>query len=154
MFIDNKGKYKELGLSNKKTFTDAEYANLPDISYLYGLFLEYKKIEDRKNAAENRLASAQTRNADLPDNAARITELENLIADADAAYDSADILDKIKLEEAKEEYIQEKEQLEEEQTPTDTAVIQSEIDALTVDFNEKTTEIKNECSRLGIGDIV
>ena len=143
-------RYKELGISDKEVFEDAEFAQMPDISNLYPLWKEYNALTAQKAAAESRLAAAQARNDDLPDNSARITELQTYID----AIDGATTLEQIQLRDTKAEYVSEKEQLEAEQTATDTTVIQSEIDSLTSQISAKATEITDECTVLGIEAII
>ena len=143
-------RYKKLGISDKEVFTDEEFAAMPDISYLYKLWEQHNRLTAQKTAAESRLAAAQARNADLPDNSTRIAELQTYID----AIDGATTLEQIQLRDTKAEYVSEKEQLEAEQTATDTTVIQSEIDSLTSQISAKATEIADECTVLGIEAII
>jgi predicted nucleic acid-binding Zn-ribbon protein len=143
-------RYKELGISNKEVFTDEEFAAMPDISTLYPLWKEYNSLTSQKASVENRLAVAQARNADLPDNSARIAELQTYID----AIDGATTLEQIQLRDTRAEYVNEKEQLEAEQTAIDTTPIQAEIDSLASQITAKETEINNECTVLGIEGIL
>ena len=143
-------RYKELGISDKEVFEDAEFAQMPDISNLYPLWQEYNALTAQKASAESRLAAAQARNADLPDNSTRITELQTYID----AIDGATTLEQIQLRDTKAEYVSEKEQLEAEQTATDTTAIQAEITTLTSQISAKATEITDECTVLGIEAII
>jgi len=143
-------KYKEIGISDKEIFEDAEYAQMPDISILYPLWQEYNRLTSQKTGKESQLAEVQARNTDLPDNSERITELESYIT----AIEGATLLEQIQLRDTKAEYESEKENLEAEQTATDTTAIQSEITSLTSQIASKATEITNECTRLGIEVII
>lgn len=143
-------RYKKLGISDKEVFTDEEFAAMPDISTLYPLWKEYNSLTAQKVAAESRLTVAQARNADLPDNSARIAELQTYID----AIDGATTLEQIQLRDTRAEYVSEKEQLEAEQTATDTTPIQAEIDSLTSQITAKETEIRDECTALGIEAIL
>jgi len=168
MFIDNSGRYKHLGLATKDTFTESEYAALPDISTLYPLYIEWEGLTSQKQAAETTLANAQAHNADLPDNSteiaekeAEITEKQGLITAIDAAYDAAGILDKITLDNAKEGYEQEivaleeqKAALEAEEETIDTTLLQANVDSLTASVAAKATEVNNECTVQGIEAII
>ena len=143
-------KYKEIGISDKEIFEDAEYAQMPDISILYPLWQEYNRLTSQKTGKESQLAGVQARNADLPDNSERITELESYIT----AIEGATLLEQIQLRDTKAEYELEKENLEAEQTATDTTAIQSGITSLTAQIESNATEITNECTRLGIEVII
>jgi len=143
-------RYKELGISDKEKFTDEEFAAMPDISILYPMWKTYNVLTSQKASAEGSLASAQARNANLPDNSERITELQSYID----AIDGGTLLEQIQLKDTRAAYVSEKEQLEAEQEATDLTPIQDEIATLTTQVADKVSEITTECNRLGIEVII
>ena len=152
--------FNELGITTQTEFEDSEYNALlsqyNQVSELYKEYKAYNSIDNSLNAAQANLTSVQERNNNLPDNSARITELEGFVSDIDTALadSSTGILDKITLQNAREEYVTEKEQLEAEQTAQDTTEIEARITTLTSELAAQATVVNDLCAAMGMGDLV
>jgi len=143
-------RYKELGISDKEVFTDAEMITMPSLEVLYPLWSKHQELQTQKTAADAKLTVAENRNINLPDNSTRITELTNLLG----AIDGATLLQQVEFKTARDEYSAEKENLEAEQTVIITTEIQAEIITLINHIAVKVTEVNAECVVQGIGDIL
>lgn len=152
--------FNELGITTATEFEDSEYNALltqyPQVSELYKEYKVYNSLNNSLSAAQANLTSIQERNNNLPDNSARIAELEGLIGEIDVALadSSTGILDKITLQNAMAEYVTEKEQLEAEQTATDTTEIEARITTLASEVAAQATVVNDLCSAMGMGDLV
>jgi len=146
--------FKDLGISTKTEFEDAEYNTLltqyPKVSELYKEHKVYNTINSSLNAAQVNLTAIQGRNNNLPDNLERIAELAAFIA----AIEGGTLLEQIQLKDTKAEYVAEKERLEAEQTAQDTTEAQARIDTLTTDLVAQKTVVNGLSNGMDMGDIV
>ena len=147
-------RYKEIGISDKDWFTDQEFKQLPDISLLYDLYKDYKSQLNHKQSIENQITQAQERNQDLPDNTDQIQEKEQFITQIEQEYDSETILNKQKLDQLKEQALQEIEELTNQQAPTDIQPLNDSLVLQEQDLTSKIQDLNEESKILGLGDLV
>jgi len=151
--------FKDLGISTKTEFEDAEYNGLleqyPQVNELHKEMYgkknrSYTNIEKELTSAQTNLEALQERNSNLPDNSERITELTTLIA----AIDEGTLMQQIEYKAVKDEYVAEKAQLEAEQTPSDTTEVETRIDTLTAELSDQKTVVNGLCAGMGMGDLI